>query len=150
MSIFTTIRRVSYSEILGAPNAQELINEYAAECSIPDADPQRQIYAAMEQSGALQCIGAYIADELVGFVSILSGVMPHHGKRVATVESLFVLPSYRHSGAGNDLLSAAERYATEAECVAILYNTRINSRLEKVLLRRYECQPTHTVYTRWL
>ena len=148
-----SIRRVSHSEILAAPNAQQLIDEYAAECSIPDAKPQTQMYAAMEQSGALVCFGAHVANELVGFVSMLIAVMPHHGKRVATLESLFVLSSHRDSGAGDALLSAAEQYADDAAdsgCLALLYTARVGSRLEKVLSRRAGCKASHTVFTRWL
>jgi GNAT superfamily N-acetyltransferase len=131
-------------------NAQVLIDEYAAECSIFCHDPQVEMYAAMERSGALQCFGAFLANELIGFVSVLSAVMPHHGKRVATIESLFVLPAHRDSGAGDDLLSAAEQYATESECVALLYTARIGSTLEKILSRRAGCEASHTVFTRWL
>jgi GNAT superfamily N-acetyltransferase len=146
----TTIRRVSYSEIFGAPNGQKLIDEYAAECSVPDADPQIGMYAAMEQSGALQCFGAYLDGRLIGFATVLKAVMPHHGKRVATLESLFVSPSDRDSGAGNDLLSAAEQFAAVSACEALLCTARIGSTLEKVLSRRVGCNATHTGFTRWL
>jgi GNAT superfamily N-acetyltransferase len=151
-----SIRRVSHSEILGARNAAELIDEYAAECSRPDANPQASIYDAMEQAGALQCFGAYLEngpaelDELIGFASVVSAVMPHNGKRVATIESIFVLSAQRHTCAGTDLLTAAEEYAAEAGCADLLYTARIYSPLEKVLLRRLKCLPTHTVFTRRL
>lgn len=152
-----SIRRVSYAQISGAANAPELIAEYAAECSIPDAEPQYMQYEAMEKAGVLQCFGAYLPighplDDpiLIGFASVLSAVMPHHGKRVATVETIFVSAQHRDSAAGNALLTAAERYAEELDCVAILYLARIGSPFEKVLLRRHRCVPTHTTYTRWL
>ncbi len=145
-----TIRRVSYSEILTAHNAQQLIDEYAAECSIPDHNPQAEIYAAMEKNGVLVCFGAYVAGDLVGFVSMLTAIMPHNGKRAATIESLFVLSAHRDSGAGNDLLAAAEYHAAWSMCVALLYTARIGSRLDKILSRRAGCEPSHTVFTRWL
>ncbi len=145
-----SIRRVSHSEILSAVNAEQLIDEYAAECSLPDVDPQGTMYAALEQAGALQCFGAYVDGELVGFIALLSSIMPHHGKRVASVESLFVASARRCSGAGNELLSAAEQFADETGCVAILNTARIGSTLDKVLSRRPNCIPSHTVYTRWL
>ena len=145
-----SIRRVSYSEILSAPNAQRLIAEYAAECSIPDAEPQVAMYAAMEQAGALACFGAYADEELVGFISIVTSPMPHNGKRVATVESFFVRSLLRGCGAGNFLLDAAEEYATESGCLGILNTARIGSRLDNVLRRRAGYEATHTVHTRWL
>lgn len=145
-----TIRRVSHSEILCAVNATELIAEYAAECSLPGAEPQVKMYAAMEEAGVLQCIGAYQRELLVGFVSVITTVMPHNGKRVATVESLFVSHSERPTGAGNALLDAAEMYSSESGCVALLNTARKGSRLDKVLARRSGARATHTVYTSWL
>lgn len=144
------VRACRAAEIFDDPASAELFAEYARECSIPEAEPQRRMYEAMEQSGALQGFGAYVAGELVGFVTILSSVMPHHGKRVATIESLFVLPSQRDSGAGNALLSAAKQYASESGCVVVLYTARIGSRLETVLYRRSGCKATHTVFSEWL
>ena len=89
-----TIRRVSHSEILRAVNAPEIIAEYAAECSLPGAQPQVKMYAAMEEAGVLQCIGAWVrrdhpfeSETLVGFINVLNTLMPHNGQRVATVES---------------------------------------------------------------
>ena len=146
----TAVLRVSHVEILCAPNAQQLIDEYAAECSIPGADPQAERYAALEQSGALQCFAAYTDDELIGFASVLSAVMLHNGRRMGTLESIFVSQNHRSSGAGNALLTAAEQYAAEVECVGLSYIPRIGSTMEKILLRRSDCLPTHTVYTRWL
>lgn len=150
MSSTAKIRWIYYSQFLGAPNAQELIDEYAAECSIPDAEPQHQMYEAMEKSGVLQCFGAYVADELIGFVSVLSSVMPHNGKRIATIESLFALPSHRDSGAGNALLSAAEQYTSESGCVALICTARVGSALETILSRRPGCEKSHSMFTRWL
>lgn len=145
-----SIRRVSYAEILGADNAPRLIAEYAAECSVPDYNPQAETYAALERAGALQCFGAYVRDDLVGFVSVLTARMPHNGKRVASVESLFVDRTCRGSGAGNCLLLAAEQYASETDCVAITRTARIASRLDTVLSHRPNCLLTHRVYTTWL
>jgi GNAT superfamily N-acetyltransferase len=150
MSTPPTIRRISYAQFLSAPNAQELISAYAAECLIPDAQPQHQTYTALEQSGAFQGFGAYAGDDLVGFVTVVSSVMPHNGKRAATVESVYVSPSHRGSSAGNALLSAAEQYAAESGCVVILYTARVDSPFETVLSRRSGCKESHTVFSRWL
>jgi hypothetical protein len=152
-----TIRRCSHSEILCAVNATELIAEYAAECSVPGAQPQVKMYAAMEEAGVLQCIGAWVrrdhpfeSETLVGFINVLNTLMPHNGQRVATVESFFVTGGERSTGAGNALLHAADVYATECGCFALLNTARIGSRLHKVLSHRAGSKATHTVFTSWL
>ena len=144
------VRRVSHSEILCAVNAQQLIAEYAAECSVPDADPQVEKYAALEAAGALACFGAYVGEELVGFASILMTGMLHTSKRVANIESLFVSSSQRFTGAGNALLLAAELDAAASGCVQLLATARIGSRLDKILTHRAGCKVTHVVFTTWL
>lgn len=142
------IRKCGVAEVFDDPRSDVLIAEYAEECSEPGVDPQRPMYEAMEQSGVLQCFGAYVAGGLIGFVTVLTSLMPHTGKRVATIESLFALTSHRASGAGEALLSAAEQYASATGCVRLLYTARINSRLNTVLSRRSGCEATHIVFSR--
>lgn len=144
------IRPVSYAEILDAPNSTELLQAYAKDCVVPDYNPQRQIYAALENSGALYCFGAYVRRTLIGFVSVVIGVMPHNGKRTATIESLFVLPSHRATGAANELMTTVERVSAVTGCVALVYTARAGSSLEVVLSRRPGCKASHTMFTRWL
>lgn len=135
-----------YGEIL----ASYLIQEYAAECCIPDAEPQPHIYAAMEQAGALECFGAYIDDALVGFVSVVSSIMPHNGKRIATIESIYAAPEHRDSGAGTALMDAAEEFSATSGCIVLIYTARVGSALEKVLSRRSGCSRSHAMFSRWL
>jgi len=144
------IRPVSYAEILDATNSAELLDAYAKDCVVPDYNPQRQIYEAMENSGALYCFGAYVNDVLVGFVSVVAGVMPHNGKRTATIESLFVLPSHRATGAASELMTIVEKVSAVTGCVALVYTARVGSPLEVVLSRRPGCKSSHTMFTRWL
>jgi GNAT superfamily N-acetyltransferase len=138
---------IRYSEILAA---SDLIAEYAAECCIPDAQPQPEMYAAMEESGALKCFGAYLGKDLVGFVSTLISVMPHHGKRLATIESLFAAKKYRIYGTGDVLMDTAEAFAAASGCVSLVYTARLDSALEKILSRRRGCVRSHAMFTRWL
>ena len=144
------IKRISCEDIFYAPNSAELLDAYSKDCVMPDYNPQRQMYAALENSGALHCFGAYSDDILVGFVSVITGVMPHNGKRMATIESLFALPSHRKLGTGDALLSAVERFASEEKYVVLLYTARVGSPLEVVLSRRPGCKASHTMFTRWL
>jgi hypothetical protein len=142
------ILAVRHSDILGAPNAAELIDQYASECAV-DIHPQVEQYAEMERLGALQCFGVYDhGPTLVGFASILSAVMPHNGLRVGTVESIFIADGYRR-GLSIKLLDFLEDYAEHAGCVTLLYGPRVGSALEKILSRRPKCTHTHAIYSRW-
>jgi GNAT superfamily N-acetyltransferase len=144
------IRKCGVAEILDVGDAQGLIANYAEECLIPDAAPQRWMYLAMEEQGVLTCFGAFIgAGELVGFVSVIVSVMPHHGKKVATVESLYADPVYRETGAGNLLMAAGESHAREAGCVCLTYTARVGSRLETILALRAGCERSHEMFTKW-
>jgi hypothetical protein len=145
MSVMGEIRLVRYSDILGAPNAAELIEEYGKECMV-QVNPQAEIYARMEDSGALQCFGVYDDQDLVGFASVLTAVMPHSGIRIGTVESIFVSAGKRPSGAS--LMVTLEKYAKAAGCAMLLYSARVGSRLEWILSQRRECRHTHAVFAR--
>ena len=145
-----TVLPVSVATIFDAPNSTALFQANAAECLVPDAVPQRAIYEAMEQAGALKCFAAHLNTQLIGFISVIITIMPHNGKRIATVESIFVDPIYRVTGAGDSLLDAIDKCAEDSGCIGITGAARKGSRLEKVLARRAGYQQTHSVYTRWL
>ncbi len=142
---------VPFATILDDPSFPTLLRAYAEECSVPDAEPQRAIYAAMEQAKVLCCFTARAEPDnlLIGFVSVLTTAMPHGG-RLATVESLFVDPSYRSTGAANLLLDAAERHAQESNCSSLACLARVGSAFEKVLSRRAGYTLTHSQHTRRL
>ena len=152
MNIATEVKilPVSFVAILDAPNSGAIISAYAEECLVPGATPQRAIYSAMERAGALHCFAAYSEDTLIGFASVLTARMPHTGDLVATLESLFVEPLHRDTGAANMLLDAAEQYALDTGCSDLTYAARVGSRLDKVLSRRAGCKLTHAQYTRRL
>jgi GNAT superfamily N-acetyltransferase len=153
MTKTTTIRSVRYDEILGAPNAQQLIDEYGAECSIPligKIDQQPQIYAALEAAGIFHCFGVYAGDELVGFASILGSVLPHYGRRVASVESLFLSAAYRVGGTGKALMADIEAHARLLECVAIVYTAPVNSQLVMLLQASKSYALTNVVFCKGL
>lgn len=147
--VMIDIRKCDVAEILDAGEAQGLIASYAVECLIPDAAPQRWLYLAMEEQGVLTCFGAYAGGELVGFVSVITSVMPHHGKKVATVESLYADPRHRYYGAGNALMVRAELHAKETGCICLTYTARVGSRLDTILALRAGCERSHEMYTKW-
>jgi GNAT superfamily N-acetyltransferase len=145
-----TIKPISIFEILDCP---VLLAEYAAECSIPaigPINPQRELYGKLEKSGALMCFGVFDGEELVGFCNVLVYVLPHYGKTVATVESLFVTESRRHLGAGKSLMGAIESYAGGMGCVGILYSAPAGGKLEQLLESKDAYHRTNAVFYRGL
>ena len=131
-----TVKPISFDELEYAPNFSDLIEEYCAESGLPVlgcADVQSKTYRAMESTGAMRLIAAFINGELIGFINLLSTVLPHFGKPVFTAESFFVAGRARKSGAGIALLKAAEQAASESGALGIYVSAPIGSRIERVL-----------------
>lgn len=133
-----TIRPITLADIQDAPNCASLLAGYADECAIPELaphDPQFAQYAAMEQSGFMHFIGAYVADELVGLVALIVTTIPHFGKRIASTESFYVEPGHRKSGAGLALLREAQAMATEKGAIGLFISAPVGGALESLLPR---------------
>lgn len=148
-----TIRAIQCAEVFAAPESKALLAEYAAECSIPaigKIDPQPKLYDALERSGALTCFGAYRHGELVGFATVLVTVLPHYGKAVATMESIFVSAAHRKGGAGTGLLRTVEAYAKERGCAALLYSAPAGGRLEMMLMLSKDPKRTNAIFCKSL
>jgi GNAT superfamily N-acetyltransferase len=81
----------------------------------------------------LQTFGAYYGSLLVGFVTVLTHIMPHYGVPISITESFFVAGSHRKTGAGYKLLRAAERYAKDRGSSGLLISAPSGGRLAEVL-----------------
>lgn len=130
-----------------------LIAEYAAECSIAaigEIDPQSDIYTTLENAGVSQSFMVYSDSQEIGFAIVLTPVLPHYGKRVATMESLFVSKDHRSSGAGRILMTAVEDYAKHIGCAGILYSSPAGGQLERVLEASKGYERTNAVFFRRL
>ncbi len=148
-----TVKPISFREILQAPNGVALMAEYAAECSLQEIGkirPQETLYEAMERSGAFQCFGVFAGDVLAGFGCVLVYVVPHYGRKIATVESLFVARAHRAWGAGSALMREIEAHARREGCVAVLYSAPAGGRLERLLKLSKSYRHSNTVFLRAL
>lgn len=147
------VKSVRYTDILDAENARALIDEYSVECSIPEigpTNPRRDLYAAMESTGLMQTFGAYVDGKLAGFATVLIYTLPHYGRQIATVESIFLAAGHRESGLGRELMAAVEGFARQRDCAAILYSTPVGSRLEQLLSLRKSCRRTNAIFCKSL
>lgn len=125
------IREINYRDILAAT---ELLEEYSAECALPEfgeASPQPAIYEAMEKSG-MRCFGVFDGDTMVGFATLLTYPVPHYGKKVLTTESIFVAQGHR-ARFGRELLDSIEQTARVNQCAAVFYSAPAGSRFSRFL-----------------
>lgn len=147
------IRPISCAELLQDPDIKVLLDEYDAECALPElrpSDPQLELYEVLEKSGGFQAFGVYDNGYLIGFASVIVYELPHYGKKVAATESIFVSESHR-GDIGGRLLLFIENYAKSKECVAFLYSAPVGSQFAHLLtanLDRY--RHTNNVYLRSL
>jgi GNAT superfamily N-acetyltransferase len=130
------VRHCTIKEIEQQPNFSELVEEYAAESSIlglPHPSAQLPMYHVMEDAGALYTFGAFLDQVMIGFVAVLSHVMPHYGATASTTESFFVAKAYRKTGAGTKLRQAAEVYAENRGSSGLLISAPHGGQLAQVL-----------------
>lgn len=131
------IRNTTVAELEAAPNFGALLDEYAGESAIdglPHPKAKLELYRLMETSGVLKVIGAYDNDALVGFITVLTCILPHYSDYVSTTESFFVSKADRHgTGAGISLLRAAESHAKEISSKGLLVCAPSGSTLAAVL-----------------
>ena len=126
-----TITLVTAAEFWSQPNIQAILEEYALECSIaglPAPAPSRELYAALESSGAMRVLGAFLGGTMIGFAVLLVTLNPHYGKPLAVTESLFVAGEYRKTGAGVRLLRAVEAVSVEMGAIGLLVSAPIGGR----------------------
>jgi len=131
-----TIRHCTIADIEASPNLDALLAEYVAESAIPELGElgaQADVYRAIEANGVLRVIAAYQDDQLVGFVFLLMSVLPHFGRPVGTTESLFVAKAARKTGAGLQLIRAAEVLAKELGAKGFFISAPVGGVLERVM-----------------
>jgi GNAT superfamily N-acetyltransferase len=132
----TSYRYTTIKEMEACENIHDLLHEYSEESSVrglPTPNAKAELYKSIEDTGALQTIGAFVDDKLIGFIVILSPIIPHYGALVCVVESFFVTKPYRKSGAGIRLLRMAEDFAKSKGSPGLLVSAPINGSLCDVL-----------------
>ncbi len=144
------LRQISVAEAFANPDFPALCREYAAESALAGLpDPQEKLFAyqALENSGsaAFRVYGAFLSptgglrppcppsphraepggvlgEALIGFMALLTPVLPHYGTAVSVAESLFVASAHRKTGAGMLLIRQAEKTAKELRSPGLLFS----------------------------
>ena len=130
------VRDITMAELFGADNINELLAEYASESSIdglPQPSAKIEIYETLERNKAIEVMGAFIDDKLIGFILVLAPTLPHYSARVAITESFFVAKEYRKTGAGLKLEKAARDYAKKQNACGLLVTAPEGSSLADIL-----------------
>lgn len=130
------IRKTTIAELEASPNMAETLSEYAAESAItglPKPAAKMETYRTLEGGGFLHAIGAFMGDSVIGYITVLSSVMPHYSALVAVTESFFVAKEYRKTGAGLKLLREAESHARGLGSPGILVSAPFGGNLAEVL-----------------
>jgi hypothetical protein len=143
---------VTYRSLLDDPSWPTLMGEYAVECSLPELgelDPQRDLYAAMEASGGLQCFGVY-AGRLVGFISLITWTVPHYGKTIVSTESIFLSRSDRGQNTGLRMLDFVVDFGREKKARMVQITAPAGSRLGKLLSYLDPWRHSNDVFVRGL
>lgn len=149
-----SVRPVSVQEVFDNEGFGALISEYRDEAlrnpDLMGSMPDRKAYEAMVESGILTPIAAFVDGVLAGLCSVISVTIPHFtAKRIASTESLFVASAYRSSGAGMQLIKAAERVAVERGARGLYITAPVGGRLNKIL-PNVGYGHTNTIYYRGL
>ena len=130
------IRGTTIAEMEAAPNMTALLDEYAAESAIkglPAPAAKAEAYKDLERVGALYAIGAFLDGLLIGYITVLTPILPHYSAIVAVTESFFVAKEHRKTGAGLKLLREAEDYAKAVGSPGLLVSAPLGGSLAEVL-----------------
>lgn len=131
-----TIGRESLAQIEASPELPALLAEYEAESAksgIGPACPDIATYRAMEAGGLLHPLAARFDGHLIGFMFLLTTVLPHFSRLVGVSESLFVAAEHRSTGAGLRLIRAGEDLARAAGAPVLLLSAPVGGVLERVV-----------------
>ena len=143
------IRNCSYADVSEDPSFPRLSAAYARESGIeglPSPTPDTAHYLAADSCGLCHMIGAYLDEELIGFVNVLVASFPHYSTKIATLESWFVHPEHRHTGAGLALKAAAERTAIAHGAAGMFVSTPFGSQLAAVMDAQSSYRETNRVF----
>lgn len=139
------------ADLANAPNIAALMDEYAAETSIkgmPPHNAKQELYEQIEASGSLSVYRALLDGVLVGFLLLLTPVLPHYGVYISTTESFFVTKPARTSGAGIQLLKTAEHRARELGSSGLLVSAPLGGSLANWLEVHKEYSTVNRVFFR--
>lgn len=105
------IQQITTAEFFAHPDSSGLLEGYARECAnsgLPPYCPHRELYALLDENGALRTLAAFEGERMLGMLTLLVAVNPHYSVPLGMVESWYVAPEHRATGAGLALYRMAK------------------------------------------
>lgn len=122
------------ADLTQAPNFQVLLALYAQESALdelPTPHADLKAYQMLEDQGTLQIVGAWLDDELVGFIGVNLTYAPQYSINLGMTLFFFVLPKYRKHGTGKKLIDSVCKELHKFGAKALLIGAPAESRLAK-------------------
>ena len=141
------IRPCTVSDIYESGIASDYF-EYAID-GMATPEVQWSRYEALAAGSMLYPIGAFMDGKLIGFVFVLLTTSLHYGVPIASTESFFVLREYRNTGAGLQLLGAAENLAREHGASGVMVMAPEGKELVQIL-PQFGYKDTHRLFLKLL
>ncbi len=145
------VRKCTVDEIEAASAFESLLASYAAESAIEGLPPPKakmELYRRLESAGSIQSFGAFLEDDLIGLLLVLTTILPHYSDFVSVIESFFVSPLQRKTGAGLKLLREAELFAKGIGSKGLLISAPSGGSLADVLEKMDGYRETNRVFFR--
>lgn len=122
---------------LGPELLQQHYDEIALNKSLMALKPNVARYNALESSGGLFALGAYVDGELIGYSANIIDASHLHYADLAYAQNdvLFLRKEYRKSRIGLELIRATEKAAKDRGCHMMLWHAKENTALNTLLPR---------------
>lgn len=143
-----TFKRMGAAALMDEPGYDEVVDSYYAECAnqaMGPANPDREMYRLYDNAGISHAVGVFDGKHLVGGLIVLVNTMAHFSRKGAVIESLFLLPEYRRTGAGLKLYNEAKRIAKDCGAPGVYVSAPTGSRLER-MMRLKGVKQTNSVF----
>jgi hypothetical protein len=153
-----TVRPMSLCEIFEAPNAPELLKEYAEECLLPELGEisprahlgEWDIFGTAVPSDGVASFGVYDRETLVGFAVMFIYLDRGKGKAIAATRSIFLASTHLNEANGLRLLECLEDYADLCGCTAFSYSASVGSRFAQLFSVQSRYRRGSSVFLRTL
>lgn len=119
--------------------------ETEAAFSARPPEPNRDIYTALADAGALIIMTVTDGEALVGYASAVISPHPHYDMLVAQHDTLYLAPAYRLGSLGLRLMSAIEREAVARGAERMMWHAKPGSTFAR-LVERMGYAPEETIY----